>query len=139
MNSVGRLRLFLDRSVGTGMIATALREAGIDVETIVDRYGMDQAPRVSDDRWIVDATAAGRLLLGADLRIRYRTIERIALCRSGGRYFAYPSGNLTGPQMIDRFLYHLAAVERVAVEPGPFVFHLTEHHLVRMRLDCADL
>lgn len=84
MTSTGRLRLFLDRSVGTRMIATALREAGIDVETIVDRYGREQAPRISDDRWIVEATAAGRLLLGADLRIRYRTIERLALCRSGG-------------------------------------------------------
>jgi hypothetical protein len=137
MTSTARLRLFLDRSVGTRMIATALREAGIDVETIVDRYG-DEAPRVADARWISDATAAGRLLLGADLRIRYRTVERLALCRAGGRYLAYPSGNLTAPQMVDRLLRHLADVERLTAEPGPFVFHVTDGGLVRMRLDCSD-
>jgi hypothetical protein len=101
MNSGGQLRLFLDRSVGTRKIAAALREAGLDIETIVDHYG-DEAPRVTDDRWINDATTAGRLLLGADLRIRYRTVERLALCRAAGRYLAYPSGNLTAQQMIDR-------------------------------------
>jgi PIN like domain len=130
--------LFLDRSVGTRRIAGALRAAGLDVETIVDRYG-DEAPRVPDQRWITDATAAGRLLLGADLRIRYRTAERLALCRTKGRYVAYPSGNLTAQQMIDRFLSHLPQVCGISVAPGPFVYHLTERGLVRMRLDCTDI
>jgi hypothetical protein len=61
MSSGGQLRLFLDRSVGTRKIAAALHEAELDIETIVDRYG-DEAPRVTDDRWITDATTAGRLL-----------------------------------------------------------------------------
>jgi hypothetical protein len=115
-----------------------LREAGLDIETIVDRYG-DEAPRVTDDRWITDATTAGRLLLGADLRIRYRTVERLALCRAAGRYLAYPSGNLTAQQMIGRLLRHLADVEVLAAQAGPFVYHLTERGLVRMRLDCTDV
>jgi hypothetical protein len=40
--------------------------------------------------------------------------------------------------MIDRLLGRLSEVERLVAEPGPFVFHLTDRGLVRMRLDCTD-
>jgi hypothetical protein len=30
-------------------------------------------------------------------------------------------------------------VEVLAAQAGPFVYHLTERNLVRMRLDCTDV
>jgi hypothetical protein len=43
------LRLFLDRSIGTKVIASAIRELGLDVQTIQDRYG-DESPTIADAR-----------------------------------------------------------------------------------------
>ncbi|KWX02946.1 hypothetical protein LI90_3995 [Carbonactinospora thermoautotrophica] len=132
------LRLFLDRSVGTRKVAAGLRELGIEVQTIQERYG-SEAPRVADVRWIADATADGWVLLGADQRIRYRPLERRALCLYKARYFAFPRGDLTARQMVDRVAAHLDHIARIAVhEPGPYVYHLTESRVVAMKLDCDE-
>jgi hypothetical protein len=57
---------------------------------------------VPDTQWIEDATQDGRLLVGADLRLRYRTLERQALCDHRARYVAFPRGDMTAIEMIDR-------------------------------------
>jgi PIN like domain len=57
------LRAFLDRSVGTKKIAKALRDRGVDVQTIHDRYG-EESSTVPDVRWIADAAHDGRVLIG---------------------------------------------------------------------------
>ncbi len=133
------VRLFLDRSVGTRKIAAALREHGIDVETIQDRYGPESST-VADVRWIVDATGDGRILIGADQRIRYNPLERRTLCRSSARCFTFPRGDLTASEMIDRLLRFLPEIEQLCTRrTGPFVFHLTRDRVTEMNLDCADL
>ncbi|MGC9667152.1 hypothetical protein ACNTMW_11425 [Planosporangium sp. 12N6] len=132
------LLVFLDRSVGTKKIALALRELGLDVETIHDRYG-DESPRIPDTRWIEDATVSGRILIGADKRIRYRSLERIAICRHGAKCFTFPRGDLTAGEMIRRIIQHLAEIGRLAKEPGPYVVHLRAEQIVPMQLDCDDL
>jgi len=103
-----RLRVFLDRSVGTRKIASALRELAVDVETIQDRYGSESST-VADVRWIADASRDGRVLLGADQRIRYNRLERQALCLHAARCFTFPRGDLTAREMIDRLRRHLPA------------------------------
>lgn len=133
------LRVFLDRSVGTKRVAVGLRALGLDVETIVDRYGWEAAPVVEDPRWIADAARDARVLLGADLRIRYRTAERWALCRARARYLAFPPGNLTSVGMVERVALHLEAIQAAALEPGPWVRHLAPDELRLVRLDCRDL
>jgi hypothetical protein len=132
------LLVFLDRSVGTKKIAFALRELGLDIETIHDRYG-NESPRVPDTRWIEEATVAGRILVGADKRIRYRSLERIAICRHGAKCFTFPRGDLTAGEMIRRIILHLAEIGRLAKEPGPYVMHLGAEQIVPMHLDCDDL
>ena len=52
------LRVFLDRSIGTKKIAKALRDLGVNVQTIHDRYG-DESSTVPDVRWIADAARDG--------------------------------------------------------------------------------
>ena len=131
------LRLFLDRSIGTKVIASAIRELGLDVQTIQDRYG-DESPTIADVRWIADASADRRVLIGADQRIRYNPLERQALCRSAARCFTFPRGNLTAAQMIERFTMHLGAIVELAALPGPYVYHLRADAVTRMNLDCSD-
>jgi hypothetical protein len=130
------LRLFLDRSIGTLKIAAALREQRLDVETIADRYGAAN-PFTRDDQWIADASRDGRLLIGADQRIRYRPLERMAICLHAARCVTFAAGNLTADQMISLFLRHLSDIESIAEHKGPFVYHLTRQRLLRVKLDCG--
>ncbi|MFI5496521.1 hypothetical protein [Actinoplanes sp. NPDC051859] len=130
--------IFLDRSVGSIKIAAALRALDLDVETIQDRYGTE-APRIADTQWIEDATLDGRILIGADKRIRHRSLERLAICRYEAKCFTFPTGNLTANEMIARLKADLAAIMRLSREAGPFVYHLTPQGPTRMALDCADL
>lgn len=132
------LRVFLDRSIGTKVIGGALRELGVDVETIQDRYG-DESPIVKDVRWIADASVDGRVLIGADQRIRYNPLERQAICRHAARCFTFPRGNLTAAQMIERLARHLPVIVDLAAIPGPFVCHLRPDSVTRMALDCSDV
>ena len=130
------LLIFLDRSVGTRRIASALRVADLDVETIADRYGAANL-YVPDEQWIAEASAAGRLLISADKRIRYRPRERVAICEHSARCLTFAAGDLTADQMIELFLRHLPQVQAVAAAAGPYVYHLTRDRLVRMSLDCS--
>ena len=132
------MRVFLDRSIGTKKIALALRELGVDVQTIQDRYG-DASSTVKDVRWIADATQDGRILIGADQRIRYNPLERQTLCIHAARCFTFPRGNLTAAQMIDRIVLHLPSIAQLAEQPGPFVYHISADAVVRMNLDCDDI
>ena len=132
-----RLLVFLDRSVGSRQIALALRALNLDVETMQDRYGVD-APRIPDTRWIEDATAAGRILIGADKRVRYRSIERIAICQHRAKCFTFPRGDLTADEMIRRIQQFLEQIALLAQRPGPFVVHLGANGPVVMTLDCDE-
>lgn len=132
------LRVFLDRSIGTKRIALALRELEVDVQTIKDRYG-DESSNVEDVRWIADATQDGRILIGADQRIRYNPLERQTLCIHAAKCFTFPRGNLTAMQMIDRIVLHLPSIVELAQRPGPYVYHISADAVVRMNLDCDDV
>lgn len=133
------LRVFLDRSVGTRRVAEGLRDLGLAVQTIVDRYGHVAARRLPDTRWITDASADGYLLLGADLRVRYRPAERCALCFACARYVCFSNGNLTAKAMVDIVHSHLGQLTSASARPGPWVCHLRTEGLARMPLDCTDL
>jgi hypothetical protein len=132
------LPVFLDRSVGTKKIAFALRELGVDVETIHDRYG-GESVRIQDTQWIEEATADGRVLIGADKRIRYKSLERLAICRHKARCFTFPRGDLTAEEMVRRIALHLTEMTQLAQRPGPYVVHLGHDRVVPMKLDCDDL
>lgn len=132
------LRVFLDRSIGTKVIARALRGLGVDVETITDRYGQE-SPDIKDVRWIADASSDGRVLIGADQRIRYNPLERHALCRHAARCFTFPRGNLTATQMIERITVLLPTIAELARTPGPYVYHLLADAATLMNLDCSDV
>ena len=129
------LRLFLDRSVGTRRVAAALRAEQLDVETIADRCGAANI-HISDEQWIAEATRDHRLLISADKRIRYRPVERAAICAHAARCVTFAAGDLRADEMIALFLHHLQQIHALAEQAGPFVYHMGRDRLVRMDLDC---
>lgn len=69
------LTLFLDESLDSLSVVTALRDAGATVERHTEHF----ARSVADDVWLTEAGKNGWIVLTRDKRIRYRQLERLAL------------------------------------------------------------
>jgi len=113
--------LFLDESLDSGSVATALRAAGAQVERLTDHF----AKGTADEVWLEQAGKEGWIVLTRDKRIRYRKLERIALKMAGVRAFVFTGGNVTvleTGQILVRALPRIRAIcGKVA---GPFVYHI---------------
>ncbi len=134
------LKLFLDRSVQGRRFVEAIRLLVEDVETINDRYGVKPAEQILDEQWIVEASADGRILIGADLRIRRNLLERQAVCRHAARYVVFGNNNMAPKVMIELFTRHLSQIRLLTTEPGPWVRRIAQGgDMDKVALDCADV
>lgn len=134
-----RLALFLDRSTQGRRFVEGVRTLVDDVETIADRYGRDAAQNVPDTQWIAEATAAGRILVGADRRILLNPLERRAVCRHRARYVVFGTNNLRVADMVALFAAGLPAIRAYAEGPGPWVLRIARHGVERLLLHCDDM
>jgi hypothetical protein len=110
------LRLFLDRSTNGKRFVSGIRRLVDDVETIGDRYGVQEAEEVKDVQWIADATAEGRILVGADRRILRNPLERRAICLTAARYVVFGTNNLSTGRLLELFERNLPVIRRQTVE-----------------------
>jgi hypothetical protein len=132
------LRLFLDRSTTGKRFIGGIRRLVDDVETIGDRYGVQGAEEVEDVRWIADATADGRILVGADKRILRNPLERRAICLTRARYIVFGTNNLSAGRLLELFERNLPAIRHLTTAPGPWVRRIAQHGMDRLPLDCTD-
>lgn len=88
------LTFFLERPLQSRLVAEALRAAGARFILHSEVFA-DDAP---DEEWLEKAGQEGWVVLTADKRIRYRTLERQAHLNAQGRAFVVTS-NLSGPFM----------------------------------------
>ena len=139
MTEPSPLRLFLDRSTQGRRFVEAVRQLVDDVETIADRYGARAAERIPDLQWIAEATADGRILVGADRYILRNPLERQAICRARARYIVFGTNNLRIPLMIELFSKNLDHIHSLVDEPGPWVYRIARHGLERLTLRCHDV
>ena len=115
------LTFFLDESLDTGSIATALREAGATVERLTDHFPKG----TPDEEWLAVAGRKRWVVLTRDKRIRYRQLERRALQAAGVRAFVFTGGNVTVKDTGAILAGALGRLEKVARnDPGPFVYHV---------------
>ena len=138
MTAPSPLRLFLDRSTQGRRFVEAVRQLVDDVETIADRYGAQAAERIPDLQWIAEATADGRVLVGADRYILRNPLERQAICRARARYVVFGTNNLRVADMVALFAASLPAVRAHAGRPGPWVLRIARHGVERLPLRCDD-
>jgi hypothetical protein len=112
------LVLFIDRSLGKKKVAEALRAQDVEVKVHDDIFAQD-AP---DQEWIAEAGLHGWFVLSRDERIRYRTVERLAVQRHGVGLFVLTSVGLTGDEMAAAFVKALGRICRfVAKHDRPFI------------------
>lgn len=121
MTPAGGLRLFLDRSTNSKQFAAGLREAGCDVVTIGERYGVAAAQDVKDTQWLSDASDDGRICVGADKAILSNQIELAAVLAYRARYVVFSNNNVTGRQQLALMVAVLDGVRTLAGREGPWV------------------
>lgn len=138
MSETSPLRLFLDRSTQGRRFVDGVRRLVDDVETIDDRYGRQAAERVPDPQWIADATADGRVLVGADRYILRNPLERQAICGTRARYVVFGTNNLRVVLMLELFTQNLTRIRSLVDEPGPWVYRIAQHGFERLTLNCDD-
>lgn len=126
--------LFIDRSLGRIKLPKLLREAGLQLVTLAEHYGMPQDEDVDDVTWLADTAARGWVALGKDERIRRRPAEKAAVRRHGARCFYFTRGDLPAEVYVERILANLEGITRVCAEDGPFIYVLHPNRIERMAL-----
>ena len=127
---------FLDRSLGTKLVAERLRREGAIVELHGDHFQHDTA----DEVWIPEVAARDWVILAKDLRIRWRPLEREAIEASGARVFVFSSGNVTGEDMAEAFARAMPRMERLVGQmDGPFIAKVYRDGSVKMWKDWVEL
>lgn len=115
------LSLFLDESLDSLSVVTALRDAGATVERHTDHF----ARGVADDVWLTEAGKNGWIVLTRDKRIRYRQLERVALQEAKVRAFVFTGGNVTAADTGAILCKALERIRRICrANPGPFIYHI---------------
>lgn len=108
----------MDRSLGTGTVAEALRQAGCNVE-IHDRH-FQQAAKDAD--WLREVGHRGWIVLTKDRHIRTRRNELIALLSAGVGAFVLTASDLSGTEMAAAFVRALPRMRRIVIgQTRPFI------------------
>jgi hypothetical protein len=126
--------LFIDRSLGRIAVPRLLREAGLRLTTLAERYGIPQDERITDERWLEDAGLRGEAVFMKDARVRYNVAEKLAITRFSVRCFCLSRQDVTGTAMAERFLHNLDRIAAACTERGPFVYAVHERRIDRLSL-----
>lgn len=129
----GLPELFVDRSLGRIQVPALLRQAGLRLTTLAERYGIPADEKVTDEQWLRDAGERGEAVLMKDERIRYRAAEKDAITRWNVRAFCLARGNLAAPAMAELFLSNLSHMSAICFEHQSGVFVVTRG-LIRIAL-----
>ncbi len=126
--------LFLDRSLGRVAVPQLLRDAGLRLVTLAERYGIPRDETVPDERWLSDAGERGEIVLMKDNRVRYNPAEKSSIVRYQVRCFCLTRQDLVAAAMADRFLHNLQRITEVCADAGPFVYAVHERRIERLAL-----
>lgn len=114
---------FIERSLGSRIVAARLRAAGCVVHTHAEFF----KPDAPDTEWLEAVGCKGWIVLSKDDRIRYRPLEKKALIESGVRAFILTGKGGTGEEMAGSLLHALPAILHLCGSASPpFIAHITK-------------
>lgn len=125
---------FIDRSLGRITVPQLLREAGLTVITLAERYGIPADESVTDEEWLAESGRRGEAVLTKDGRVRYNVAEKAAIHRHLVKCFCLVRQDLPAREMADRFLRNLARIATACRDAGPFLYAFHERRIERMPL-----
>ncbi len=115
--------LFLDRSLGRIKVPQLLRDAGLQLVTLAEHYGVPADEASVDEEWLELAGRSGWAVFMKDTRIRYNPAERSAVLRRSVQCFCLTNQSLSSDEMARRFLDNLDAIAQAcADDPGRAAF-----------------
>lgn len=132
---------FIDRSLGSGIVPSALRACGEAVVVHDDHFGED----TTDVAWLAEAGRRGWVVLTKDARIRTNALERGELLSAGVAAFMLGRGDLRGTEMARAFTtamprmktvlrrWDLAMIAVVAADGGVSVLYAHGKRLANPR------
>ncbi len=106
---------FLDHSLGTQKVRSALVAQGAVVEVLIDHF--DQS--VEDVIWLPEVGRRGWVVLTKDKRIRNRKLEINALMDAGVAAFVLTAGEMRGEEMGEVFATALPRMLRFLEKNSP--------------------
>jgi hypothetical protein len=110
---------FVDRSLGRLAFPNGLRKLGFEVVTLWEAYGPEVEQQLDDDIWIVEQTAAGRVLLTRD-ELRQRR-HREAIQVSQARVFRVGRGAQNVNMQIGWVTTNIHRIVQRSRRAGPFI------------------
>lgn len=115
-------------------VPRGLREAGIDVVSLAERYGIPQDERITDVQWMRDAAEQGDAVLMCDDAIRKKNPEERRVLAEVALQAFVVNAQLPAVEVVKRFLANRGAIERACREPGPFVYRLHPERIELRRI-----
>lgn len=113
---------FLDESLDSLSVVTALREAGATVQRLTDHFPKG----TPDEVWLAKAGENRWVVLTRDKRIRYRQLERLALQAANVRAFVFTGGNVTGKDTGAILARAVSRLEKLArSDSGPSIYTIS--------------
>lgn len=121
--------------MGSKIVPQGLRNAGWQLTTMDEIYGVDRSQEIDDIDWIRDATMRGECIITKDPKIARLPVEAQMVVMCDARVFALTSAKISGEQMKERLILHQDTIFRWAqrVRP-PFVAGVYEKRVNRLRL-----
>ncbi|POM26098.1 hypothetical protein BTM25_04860 [Actinomadura rubteroloni] len=115
-------RFFVDRSLGRILVPKLLRDAGWELITLAEHYGIPEDEHVADVEWIEEAARQGWPVLMKDKKIRYRRVEIEAVAQHEARCFVITRADLKSTEYAARLISNQEAILQAAGLPGPFIY-----------------
>lgn len=117
------LVLFIDRSLGKQIIASALRDAGFHVEIHDDHFN----PDAKDEEWLTQAGRKGWIVLTKDKKIKYRALELAAVVAVRACVFTLAAGGVQGSEMAKIFVKAMPKIQDyVNANSPPYIVRVTK-------------
>lgn len=124
--------LFVDRSLGRVTVPRLLREHGLRLTTLAERYGVPADEKITDVEWLGDAGRNGEAVLMKDEMIAHRPAERVAVVEHSVRCFCLARKDLSGPAMANEILQNLPAITDACGEDASGVWIIRRQGLRRL-------
>lgn len=125
-------RIFVDRSLGAIEVPAILRGHGLDLITMREHYGEQNAQGVADHEWIALVAQQNWIGLHKDAHIRRRALEQASVMETGARMFCVADANLTAADAAQWILNNLNRIAQAAAQPGPYIYAIYSHRINRV-------
>jgi predicted nuclease of predicted toxin-antitoxin system len=119
--------VFLDRSLGKQVIATALRTAGFQVEVHDDHFSAD----AKDEQWLTEVGRKSWVVLTKDKKIKYRVVELTAVVAANAKVFTLTAGSVQGSEMAAIFIKAMPKIKTyVETNAPPYIVRISKAGLL---------